>query len=220
MVDILAITAHPDDLEICASGIMLKAKKLNKKIGLIICTRGENGGFAKQEEREDEALNSASAMGIDYFKHLNFPDAGLRFDDDLVNSLIPLVRECSPKIVMTLLSEDYHPDHVAVSKAVDAVIFTAGLKKYSSDDTTWHPKEVFYFSADYRTNRKIPDILVNIDDVMDKKIECCNAHKSQKITDFSIKNSEFLGRLLGCRYAEGLYLKQPLKLREVNCIFE
>lgn len=76
MIDILAITAHPDDAEIGVGGILLKAKRQGLKTGVIICTRGEDGGFASMETRMQEAEKGAKILGLDYFQQLDFPDAG------------------------------------------------------------------------------------------------------------------------------------------------
>ncbi|MCL2853906.1 MAG: PIG-L family deacetylase [Defluviitaleaceae bacterium] len=219
MIDLLAVTAHPDDLEVCAGGLFLKAKKEGKKTGLIIFTRGESGGYAEQSTREHEAAEGARLLGLDYFKHLNFNDAGVYFGEETVNTLVPLLRECSPKILLTLHKDDYHPDHVAVSRTVDAATFVAGLRKHSKDNTDWKPKELMYFSADYRTNKSKPDILINIEDVIEERNKCCDAHTSQGVTPHAIKAAEYLGRLARCKYAEGLYLRNPLTLNSASGLF-
>lgn len=85
---------------------------------------------------------------------LNFPDAGVYFCKEAVDALIPHLRKCSPKFVLTLLEDDYHPDHTAVSRITRAACFTAGLKKYSDDDTDWHYDALIYFGADNRSNRR------------------------------------------------------------------
>lgn len=128
MIDILAVCAHPDDLEVCAAGIFAKAKKEGLKTGLVIFTRGESGGYAQKCVREEEAEKAAAILQLDYFAMLDFPDAGMYFSKEAVDALIPHLRKCSPRFVLTLLEEDYHPDHTAVSKITKAACFTAGLK--------------------------------------------------------------------------------------------
>jgi len=219
MVDILAVTAHPDDLEICAGGLFLKAKKEGKKTGLIICTRGESGGYAEQAMREQEAKKAVELLGLDYFRHLNFPDAAVFFSEDAVQTIIPLLRECSPKILLTLHQDDYHPDHVAVSRIVDAATFVGGLNKYSSDGSDWKPKELLYMCGDPRTNKRKPDIFINIDDVWDEKLACCNAHASQNVTEYAVKMAQWYGMLGQCNYAEALYTRNPLTLSTADSLF-
>jgi bacillithiol biosynthesis deacetylase BshB1 len=217
VVDILAITPHPDDAEIGVGGILLKAKKQGLKTGLIICTRGEAGGFVPMEIRIQEAEAAAQILGLDYFQQLDFPDAGVEVNTSNMERLIPFVRECAPQIVLTVHPDDYHPDHQAVSQLVDKTVFIAGLKKHSSDNTTWHPRQFFYFCMDPRTNKKRPDIIVDISDVWEEKKKALDAHASQQVTFAVEKWARYLG-MLGNRfpYGEGLYLKQPLKISAIE----
>jgi len=78
---------------------------------------------------------------------------------------------------------------------------------------------LMYFSADYRTNKSKPDILINIEDVIEERNKCCDAHTSQGVTPHAIKAAEYLGRLARCKYAEGLYLRNPLTLNSASGLF-
>jgi len=217
VVDILAITPHPDDAEIGVGGILLKAKKQWLKTGLIICTRGEAGGFVPMETRMQEAEIAAKVLGLDYFQQLDFPDAAVEVNASNMERLIPLVRECVPQIVLTVHPDDYHPDHQAVSQLVDKTVFVAGLKKHSKDNTTWHPRQLLYFSMDPRTNKKRPDIIVDISDVWEQKKKALDAHASQQITSVIEKWARYLGMLGNSfSYGEGLYLKQALKISDIQ----
>ena len=212
MIDLLAITAHPDDAEIGVGGILLKAKRQGLKTGVIICTRGEHGGLASMATRIQEAAHGAQILGLDYFQQLDFPDAGVEANAANLARLIPLVRACAPKIVLTLHPADYHPDHQAVSQLADKAVFMAGLKKHAADDTTWHPQQSFYFSLDQRTNPRRPDLIVDISEVWAEKKKALDAHVSQTITAPVEIWAQALGMLGNCAYGEGLYSKQPLKI--------
>ncbi|WP_432664272.1 PIG-L deacetylase family protein [Wukongibacter baidiensis] len=217
MLDFLVITAHPDD-EFAVTGILLKAKKQGKKIGLICFTRGEAGGFALKETRVKELKNAADLLELDYFKHLDFPDAGVEFNSESVERIVPLLREAEAQVILTLHPEDYHPDHVAVSRIVDRAVFVAGLKKHSDDEKTWHPKQVLYFSLDSRTNSKRPDIIFDVTDVFEKKLEVVKCHESQQVSKFAEIRAKSLGGLGGFEYGEALYIKQPLRLDNVDSL--
>ena len=222
MIDVLAISAHPDDIEAGCGGFLLKAKKARLKTGMIICTRGESGGFAAVETRMAEAEAGAKILQVDYFRHLDLPDAGIEVNQVNLEKLIPFVRECSPRIVITMHPVDYHPDHVAVSHLVDHVTFVAGLKKYSSDNSDWHPEHVLYFSADLRTNRRRPDLLVSVDEVWEEKLQAINAHKSQHAAGYGnrvIDRAKQYGALGGTKYGEGFYFKQPLAISDISVLF-
>lgn len=216
MVDLLAVCAHPDDLEVCVGGIFAKAKKEGLKTGLVIFTRGESGGYAEQNVREAEGQKAASILDLDYFEMLNFPDAGMYFEKAAVDALIPHLRKCSPKYILTLHEDDYHPDHVAVSKITKAACFTAGLKKHSQDDTDWHYDAILYFGPDHKRNKKRPDIYVDITDVIEIKKQACAAHASQKILDPAVELAKEYGRAAGVEYAEGLFLSESITLDSIS----
>lgn len=217
MLDILVVTAHPDD-EFVVSGIMLKAKREGKKVGLICHTRGESGGFATKQTRVDELKNCVEYMKLDYFKHLNYPDAGMEFNTETTMNLVELLRETKPQVIFTLHELDYHPDHVAVSKTVDRAVFVAGLKR-EGDAGTWHPKQVLYFGLDHRTNPRRPDVIFDIGDVIEEKQKAADFHASQGVGGAVKSMAKRFGRLGGFEYGEGVFIKQPLRLSDVNCLF-
>ena len=219
MVDLLAVTAHPDDLEVCASGIFLKAKKEGLRTGLIVLTRGESGGHAEMETRLSEAREGAARMGIDEFHQMDFPDAGLSFTNEAVEKVAPVIRSCAARVILTLHPDDYHPDHVAASQIARAAAFTGGLNKYASDGSDWHYDAILYMSADRRTNPRRPDLLVDITEEAVGKRAACAAHASQRIEEFAMELSRQDGALISAPYAEGLYLHQALPLHSLRSLF-
>ncbi len=213
MLDYLVITAHPDD-ESAAAGLLLTAKSHGLKTGMITLTQGEAGGFADAVERTAELHKAVSLLSLDYFRHLDLPDANVEFNSVTVARIIPLLREVAPRVVLTIHPDDYHPDHLAVSRIVDKAVFTAGLKKYANDDKTWHPSQVLYFSLDPRTNSSRPDIIFDISPVIEKKRAILRSYASQQIEQFMESNARYLGMLGGFDFAEGFYIRQPLRLTD------
>ena len=218
MVDILAVCAHPDDLEVCAAGIFAKAKKEGLKTGLVIFTKGESGGHAQKCERVEEAVKASEILQLDYFVMLDFPDAGVFFTEETVDALIPHLRKCSPRVVLTLLEKDYHPDHTAVSRITKAACFTAGLKKYADENSEWHYDALLFFGADNRTNRQRPDIYVDISDVIEIKKRACMAHKSQNVLPCAMDLAREYGRDAKVDYAEGLFLEHSITIDSLSDI--
>ncbi len=215
MIDLLAVCAHPDDLEVCAGGIFIKAKREGLKTGLVILTDGAASGYAGPEERGKEAVEGAIRLGLDYFVQLDYPDAAFAFCQETVQALIPHLRKAAPQLIFTLHQADYHPDHVAASKITQAAAFAAQLKKYARDGSEWHYDAILYFSADLRTNPQRPQLMFDISDVIGEKSKACDAHLSQKVTGFALDYSQSLGRMAGVPYAEGLYLEQVLMMDKV-----
>lgn len=217
MLDVLVITAHPDD-EFVVSGIMIKAKKEGKSVGLICHTTGESGGFATGGTRVKELAGCVKYMKLDYFKQLNYPDAGVEVNTETVDNLVGLLRETKPQVILTLHEKDYHPDHVAVSRIVDRAVFIGGLKR-EGDKGTWHPKQVLYFGLDHRTNPRRPDIIFDIGDVIGEKQTAADFHVSQGVGPHVQAIARNMGNLGGFKFGEGLFIKQPLRLNDVNALF-
>lgn len=215
MIDLLAVCAHPDDLEVCAGGIFLLAQKEGLKTGLIILTDGAASGRAEAQTRKEEARQGAAMLHLSFFRQLDFPDAALAFTQEAVQRLIPPLREAAPRLLLTLHPEDYHPDHVAASHITQAAAFAAGLSKHSQDGSDWHYEALLYFGADLRTNRARPDLLFDVSGVMEEKMAACKAHVSQKVGPYAERLAAALGLMAGVPYAEGLYLHQALK---VDCV--
>ena len=216
MIDLLAVCAHPDDLEVTLGGTFIKAKQEGLKTGLIIFTRGESSGYALQSTRESEGETAAKIMGLDYFAMLDLPDAGVHFNEDSVAALVPHLRKCSPKYIFTFLEDDYHPDHVAVAKTTKAASFIAGLKKHSDDDTDWHYDGILYFGVDNKRNKRRPDVYVDISDVIDIKKAACDAHVSQNVTEFAMNVSKEYGNVAGVEYAEGIYFGESITINSFS----
>ncbi len=217
MLDFLVITAHPDD-ETAVAGLLIKAKKQGLRTGLICLTKGESGGFATKEERVAELATAAKRLSLDYLKNLDFPDSGIEIDLHGVEQLIPLLRECASRTILTIHGDDYHPDHRAVHALVDRAIFVSGLKKYSTDGKTWHPSQVLLFSLDPKRIQKRPDIIVDISDVESEWKAAIASYESQQIAPMIENRSLYLGTLGGFSLAEGLYAQQPLRLQDVKSL--
>lgn len=215
MVDLLAVCAHPDDLEVCAGGIFIMAKREGLKTGLIILTDGAASGRTEAASRRIEAAKGAKRLGLDFFVQLDFPDAALAFTQEAVQALIPHLRKAAPRLIFTLHEKDYHPDHVATGKITEAAAFSAGLPQYSREGSDWHYEAILYMSADPRTNPGRPQLLFDISEVLAEKLHACDAHASQKVTGFARNYAESLGRMAGVSYAEGLYLGQVLVMNQV-----
>lgn len=215
MLDILFIGAHPDD-EGNISGTLIKARKAGKKVGILTLTKGEAGGFTGGEIREIEMINATKIIGTTYFKHMDFPDAKLRDNEELVQAIIDVLVETTPRTVITTYPIDCHPDHIAVSKAVDRALFMAGLNEYIGEKS-WDLKQVFYLSLDSSANSKKPDLILDVTDVIEEKYAATKCHASQGVADPQMKIAERNGKLGGFKYGEALYRgvtrQHPVKLK-------
>lgn len=221
-LDILAIGAHPDDVEISASGTILKHIALGKTVGILDMTGGELGTRGSVAIRANEAAKAASIMGLSLREQLSMADGFFEHNELHLRQLITKLRAYRPEIVLCNAISDRHPDHGRAAKLVADACFYSGLVKIETKgndgkaQNAWRPKAVYHYIQDHFIE---PDFVVDITNYMDKKMEAILAYSSQfydpnsKEPETPISSKNFLelikaksvlfGRAIQCDYAEG-----------------
>ncbi len=220
-LDILAFAAHPDDVELSASGTLLKYIAEGKKVGIIDLTRGELGSRGTATTRTLEAENAGKLMGLSVRENLDLADGF--FDDsfDTKMRIIQQIRKYQPDIVLANAMSDRHPDHGRAGKIVADASFLSGLVKIQSaeDDipqAPFRPQLLLHYIQDHYLK---PDIVIDVSDFMEQKIEVIKAFTTQfydpnfdgpetpisgeDFFDFIKGRMMTLGRPIGAKYAEG-----------------
>ncbi len=219
--DILAIGAHPDDVELSCSGTIAKEISAGKKVVIIDLTKGELGTRGSEKIRELESKKAGEILKISDRKNLGLKDGFFHNSDENKIKLVRLIRFYKPKIVLCNSINDRHPDHGRASKLVVESWFLSGLKKISTkfDDVTqqiWKPLNIYHY---VQWNLEIPDFIVDISDFMDIKLKSVQCYSSQfydpdsKEPKTPISTQNFLesikyrsanfGRIIGAHYGEG-----------------
>ena len=219
-IDILAIGAHPDDVELGCSGTLAKEISNGKKVGIIDLTRGELGTRGSVEIRENEAIHAAKILDVSFRENLNFKDGFFKNDTDHQLKLIQVIRKYRPKLILCNAIDDRHIDHPKAAKLVLDSCFLSGLKKIKTnldgvDQNPWRPINIFHY---IQWKNLDPDFVVDISDFFNKKISAVKAFKSQfydgneTVHDTPISTKNFLdsieyrardlGRLTGVEYGE------------------
>lgn len=181
-VNILAIGAHPDDVELSCSGTLLRHLKMGKTVGLLDLTRGELGTRGTADIRDKEAAHAAQLMGAAFRKNLHLPDGFFDRSQENIVKIIEVIRWCQPDIVLANALSDRHPDHGRAAKLVAEACFYSGLVKIETNDEAgnvqdrWRPKAVYHYIQDHNLK---PDFVVDISAYIDKKLELVLAFKSQ-----------------------------------------
>ncbi len=201
---IIAVSPHPDDMEIVAGGYLLKMRKKGSIVKLIVLTDGRKGTKKTSEEeikeiRYKEQIEASRILGVE-LEFLNFHDLNLPSSDDLRDLLLPEFRSISPDVVVTVdpfLKYEVHPDHIKTGLGVLQAVLFYPLINIGSGAVKGKDPVVALGATDE------PNVIINIDDFMDKKIEAINAHKSQEldikmIEKFSLK----YGIFAGCKFGE------------------
>jgi bacillithiol biosynthesis deacetylase BshB1 len=224
-LDILVFGAHPDDVELGSGGTVIKEVQSGNKVGIIDLTRGELGTRGSAESRNKEAKIATEIMGVAVRENMNFKDGFFKDDEDHKLALIKKIRHFQPEIVITNALSDRHPDHPRGSQVTLDACFLAGLEKVETGQKVWRPKAIYHY---IQFNTLTPDIVVDISNQMDLKIEAVKAYKTQfynansSESETIISSKEFLesvsyrakdlGRQSSCEYAEGFIAHQLPKI--------
>jgi N-acetylglucosamine malate deacetylase 1 len=233
-VDILAIGVHPDDIELSASGTILKHIDMGYAVALCDLTHGELGTRGSGPLRLEEAEKARQVLGAAYRENLGMADGFFNYSEDNIRKIIAVIRKYKPEIVLTNAVSDRHPDHGRASKLVSDACFYAGLIKVSSQDelgneqSAWRPKVVYHYIQD--RNLKA-DLVVDISTYMDKKIASILAYGSQFYNPASgepetpISSAGFLeyikakdrtyARDIGVEYAEGFTVERNIGVKNL-----
>lgn len=233
-LDILVFAVHPDDAELGCSGTILKHIAEGKKVGIVDFTRGELGTRGTAETRDAEALESSKILGLSVRENLKFRDGFFKNDEQNQLEVIRMIRRYRPEILLSNALHDRHPDHGRAGDLVNDAAFLSGLIKIETKDNgetqeAWRPN----LNLQYIQDRYIqPDIIIDITDFMDAKIEAIKAFKTQFYDpDFDapetyISSPEFFetiigrsrefGKSIGATFGEGFTSR---KLLGVNSLF-
>jgi len=131
-VDVLAIAAHRDDVELTCGGTLAKAVRAGHRVGILDLTQGEAGTRGDASLRAAEAERAARALGVQVRLNAGLRDAHLQNDDPSRATLIELIRATRPRVVILPFPVGRHPDHRIASELGRDACYLAGLAKYGS----------------------------------------------------------------------------------------
>jgi len=177
-IELLAIAAHPDDVELTCGGTLVKAAKTGYRTGIIDLTRGEMGTRGTPETRAAEAAAAAEVMGVSKRLNAGLPDAGVQNTDESRQVLVPLIRQLKPRVVILPFPVGRHPDHRIGSELGRDACFLSGLANYPGDGKAHKPDKILYALA-YREDPVKPSFVVDISDEFDTKLQAIKCYASQ-----------------------------------------
>jgi bacillithiol biosynthesis deacetylase BshB1 len=175
-LDILAIAAHPDDIEITCGGLLIKMVKRGKAVGAVDLTRGEAGTLGTSDDRLAELQEAAKIMGLAYRGNLHMEDSAVEYNQANKLKVAAAIRQTKPEIVILPHWEQRHPDHLACSRIGYDACFLAGLKKLAIEGEPHRPRKILY--ASYYRNTDY-SFIVDISDEFEQKCRAVGAYQSQ-----------------------------------------
>lgn len=221
-IDILAIGIHPDDVELSASGTLLRHAAQGKSFGILDLSRGELGTRGTVEIRAEEAANAAQILGAAFRQTLDIPDGLFEHKPENWLKIVQTIRACRPEVVLCNAPDDRHPDHGRASKMTLDACYYSGLEKIETlsesgeKQAPWRPRAVYQYIQDRHLS---PDFVVDITPYFPQKMEAILAFRSQffdpggdapntpisgkDFLDFMEAKARVFGRSIEVEFAEG-----------------
>lgn len=223
MVDVLVFGPHPDDIEICAGGLVLVMQGRGYTVGGVDLTAGEAGTRGSPEKRRAEAERGAKLLGLQFRECLGLPDGGIENTRETRDLLMDAIRRHRPRLVVAPIPSDDHPDHSRTGQAVKEARFLAGTARLGPPGEPWRPGRVlFYPSREF----VVPSLVLDISEVFERKMEAVRAHASQLHDPRSVEprttisspdflpaieaKARYFGSLVGARFGEPYVVEGPL----------
>jgi bacillithiol biosynthesis deacetylase BshB1 len=226
-LDILAIGAHPDDVELSMGGTLIKLAAMGYRTGLADMSRGELGTRGTPEIRAQEAAQAARRLGLAVRANLGLPDGHILNDQSARVAVVRVIRQYRPRVVFTHYWEDPHPDHAHTSQIVTEAAHLAGLVKFDAEAGLGRhrPNTVAYFLFPHKV---APSFVVDITQYAAQKLEAIKAYKSQFYDPSSIEpetmlsaesflrrieaRQRYYGAIIDVEQGEAFYVRQALNV--------
>lgn len=228
-IDLLAVGAHPDDVEISCGGTLALAAAQGLSVGILDLTRGELATNGTLEERAREGEEAARILSARGRWNTGLPDGGIApHDPAQVAAVVAWIRSLRPAVLLTHFPRDKHPDHVAASELLDRAWYLAGLRRYEPEARPFRPGARYHFASRVGFT---PSFIVDVTSAWDAKCRAILAHATQVTRAGSdalptpLNADDFLdrieararhyGMMIGARYGEPFHATEPLGVRSL-----
>jgi bacillithiol biosynthesis deacetylase BshB1 len=230
-LDILAIAAHPDDIEQTCGGTLLRMAEKGYRTGALDLTAGDMGTRGTPEQRIEEAEVAARHLRLGWRANLRFPDARLENTLSARMTLAVKIRELRPRVVILPYWEGRHPDHYRASELGYEACFLAGLKKLDEYSEPHRPYKVIYASLYANvTPSFVVDISAQFEARMAALLSYCSQYGAQsgaagegsglfpqeeEIRERLGAVARFYGNLIGVKYGEPFVVKETMQVDDI-----
>ena len=230
-VDLLAIAAHRDDVELTCGGTLAKAARSGHRVGIIDLTQGEMGTRGDATTRAAEAERAAKTLGVAIRVNARLRDAHLENDEASRKKVVALIRRAKPRVVILPFPVGRHPDHRIASEIGRDACYLAGLAKYApSNGVEAHRPYKLLYALTYREDPVKPTFVVDISDVFETKMQAIRCYSSQfegakaagevyptgqDLYELIRVQSAHYGSLIRRRYGEPFYTPETQEVDDV-----
>jgi bacillithiol biosynthesis deacetylase BshB1 len=224
-LDLLAIAAHRDDIELTCGGTVIKMAEEGYRVGALDLSAGESGTRGSAALRAREAEKAAAVMGLVHRENLGLPDAAIENLRAYKLKIAEKIRELQPRTVILPYWEGRHPDHYTTGQIGYEACFLAGLEKLPLGGAPHRPFKIIYASV--YVPAVVPNFVVDVTAQFEKKLKAILCYGSQFSSDKDVRNlfpsrkdlrervgslARHFGLMIGARYGE------PFVTREVAAV--
>ncbi len=229
-LDVLAIAAHPDDVEQTCGGTLIRMAELGYRTGVLDLTAGDMGSRGTPEIRLTEADAAAREMLLAWRGNMHLPDARLENTVSVRMSLAAEIRALRPRVVILPYWEARHPDHYRASEMGFEACFLAGLKKLDEETQPHRPAKILYSSLYANVT---PSFVVDISAQFERRMAALFAYDSQygeqtqgsdlfpqqlEIRERLGAIARFYGNLIGVKYGEPFVVKEAMRVDDITAM--
>jgi len=227
MVDVIAVFAHPDDLELTVGGTMIKLAAFGYRTGALDVTRGEMGTRGTVEGRAAEAEAAAKLLQLGIRENLGLPDGHVFVTDVERVALVRALRRLKPRVILTHQEGDSHPDHDHIARLVRECIRLVAMKNYDPE-TSADKIPPPMVAHDVFSRRVQPSFIVDISQFLEQKMDAIRVHRSQfydpnstepetmltgkTFLDAIEHRSRYYGSLIGATAGEPFFVREMLNV--------
>lgn len=227
-VDVLAIGAHPDDVELGCGGAIAKFITEGKTVAILDLTKGEMGTRGSEEKRKQEAEDAAKILGVTHRAQANLADGWIVNDKVSQLEVIKWIRHFQPTLLLINAPTDRHPDHPHAARLCVDAAFKSGLKNIITEhlgktQVAHRPRSIFHYIQFWNIE---PDVIMDISGCLEKKLAAVKAYDSQfynpnsdepktaisskNFLDSVVYRAQDMGRHIYKDAGEGFVKAQPL----------
>jgi bacillithiol biosynthesis deacetylase BshB1 len=232
-LDLLAIGAHPDDVELTCGGTIIKLVNQGRSVGILDLTEGELGTRGNRKTRAREAAKAAGVMGVTLRENLKLPDGNIESHMDNRLRLVRAIRTWQPDVLLFPYAVDRHPDHERAHLLCREAWFSAGLQKVRTSvkgraQAPFRPRACYNYMQWFEF---VPSFIVDVSAEFEQRMEAMRAYRSQffdpasrerqtvlstpEFLEMTGTRLEYYGDRIGKKYGEPFFSPAPLEVRDL-----
>jgi bacillithiol biosynthesis deacetylase BshB1 len=230
-VDVLAIAAHRDDVELTCGGTLVRCVEQGYRTGVIDLTEGEMGTRGSAQLRAEEAARAASVLGLAVRLNAGLPDAGLFNNQSNREHLATLIRTLSPRVLILPFFRGRHPDHRVAAELGRDAAFLAGLQRFGPAEPPAHKPRKILYALSYREDPVKPTFIVHLtEEHFRRKMEAIRCFASQfdgavaageifptgqPLYELVEAHSRHYGSLIRSPYGEPFFTEETVRMDDI-----